>query len=357
MPRGPGGTYTPPPGTTAVPNATIASAPYNAVVADIGDALTESLPRTGVAPMLNDLPMGSHKITGLDDGTDPGDAVNMGQLDGKLNVDASNVGDATAQAAFRSAVGVDYTVQSVNVSALSSGILEIPANGSRFVLEGHGSADFTIEGFGNLRPAGKAFSLLVPRTIGDTGGTAYALGNKVSFVHTTSGAGLDLTMNMRMIDGSASFTYEAYPNACDSEGHAAALYEELLFVPLGDGRHELVRLPDDVSGRNAKGWWKRSANGWQTIGLQDQEVRAASGLVLTLVALPASFNSLPLPPRGTSGYNAFYNMTTYSSTDNTGYYGMSSVVDNYSQTQAAAVIVRSNSTNTIFILTGEGFWK
>lgn len=82
-PRDGSGVYSKPPGTTAVPNTTIASAPYNALQDDMADALTESLPRTGVAPMLADLPMNGKKITNLDDGTDPGDAVNRGQLDGK----------------------------------------------------------------------------------------------------------------------------------------------------------------------------------------------------------------------------------------------------------------------------------
>lgn len=178
----------------------------------------------------------------------------------------AQVFDAAARSRARLNIGADYAPGTVNIATLSSGVLEIPTEGEHFVLTWPGNADFTITGFGDLRPAGKVFSLLVPRTIADTGGAAYAYGNKVSFVHSTSGAGLDLAMNKRMFAGSPVYTYEAFPNANDSEGDAAALYEKLTFVPLGGGRHRLVALPDPCFGDNANGTWCRCANGLQIIG-------------------------------------------------------------------------------------------
>lgn len=49
---------------------------------DIAQALTGSLPRSGSAPMLGDLPMNNNRIRNVADGVDPGDAVNVGQMQG-----------------------------------------------------------------------------------------------------------------------------------------------------------------------------------------------------------------------------------------------------------------------------------
>lgn len=79
MPRS-GGIYTLPPGYFAVDGTTIEVSQHNPPLEDIAQALTDSLPRDGSAPMTGNLAMGSNKITGLAAGTNPADAVRFDQL-------------------------------------------------------------------------------------------------------------------------------------------------------------------------------------------------------------------------------------------------------------------------------------
>lgn len=227
---------------------------------------------------------------------------------------ASTVGKALIASvdgqAARVASGTDYMPGSININTLSGGVLQIPEDGEHFVLTWPGNANFTISGFGNLRPPGKAFDLLVPRTASLTGGSANALGNWVRFTHAASGAGLDLTMAMRMIAGSPVYTYDAYPNAngpnIGSGVRAAALFEQLRFVPLGGGRHRLVRLPEPAFGRNS-GPWQRYPNGWQEVALHTVPLAFSAATTLSAtVPLPLAFASadaysafvMPAPTQG-----------------------------------------------------------
>ncbi len=79
MPRS-GGIYTLPPGYFATDGTTIEVSQHNPPLEDIAQALTDSLPRDGSAPMTGNLAMGSNKITGLAAGTNAGDAVRFDQL-------------------------------------------------------------------------------------------------------------------------------------------------------------------------------------------------------------------------------------------------------------------------------------
>ena len=79
MPRS-GGIYTLPPGYFAVDGTTIEVSQHNPPFEDVAQALTDSLPRDGSAPMTGNLAMGSNKITGLAAGTNAGDAVRFDQL-------------------------------------------------------------------------------------------------------------------------------------------------------------------------------------------------------------------------------------------------------------------------------------
>ena len=79
MPRS-GGIYTLPPGYFATDGTTIEVSQHNPPLEDIAQALTDSLPRDGSAPMTGNLAMGSNKITGLAAGTNPADAVRFDQL-------------------------------------------------------------------------------------------------------------------------------------------------------------------------------------------------------------------------------------------------------------------------------------
>jgi len=65
MPRNSGGIYSLPPVYLATPGETIMTEQHNAPLEDIANGITESLPRSGVAPMTGDLKMGGQKITGL----------------------------------------------------------------------------------------------------------------------------------------------------------------------------------------------------------------------------------------------------------------------------------------------------
>lgn len=79
MPRS-GGIYTLPPGYFAVDGTTIEVSQHNPPFEDVAQALTDSLPRDGSAPMTGNLAMGSNKITGLAAATNPADAVRFDQL-------------------------------------------------------------------------------------------------------------------------------------------------------------------------------------------------------------------------------------------------------------------------------------
>ncbi len=79
MPRS-GGIYTLPPGYFATDGTTIEVSQHNPPLEDIAQALTDSLPRDGSAPMTGNLAMGSNKITGLAAATNPADAVRFDQL-------------------------------------------------------------------------------------------------------------------------------------------------------------------------------------------------------------------------------------------------------------------------------------
>ena len=79
MPRS-GGVYTLPPGYFATDGTTIEVWQHNPPFEDVAQALTDSLPRDGSAPMTGNLAMGSNKITGLAAATNPADAVRFDQL-------------------------------------------------------------------------------------------------------------------------------------------------------------------------------------------------------------------------------------------------------------------------------------
>lgn len=79
MPRA-GGIFSLVPGYFAVDGTTIEVSQHNPPLEDIAQALTDSLPRDGSAPMTGNLAMGSNKITGLAAATLASDAVRFDQL-------------------------------------------------------------------------------------------------------------------------------------------------------------------------------------------------------------------------------------------------------------------------------------
>lgn len=92
MPRNGSGVYGPPAGTAAVPNTTIESADYNAVVADVAQALTDSVNVQGTAPFQAPQPMGGNKLTNLGAGAAAGDSANLGQVQSAIVAHAASVG-------------------------------------------------------------------------------------------------------------------------------------------------------------------------------------------------------------------------------------------------------------------------
>lgn len=150
MPRNGSGIYGPPAGTAAVPNATIESADYNAVVADMSQALTDSVNVQGTAPYQANQPMGGNKFTGLGVGVATGDSVSLGQVQSDVIAHASAVGgtvDAitatfspaytayTAKMRFRFTAGGANTVTNptVNVDGLGAKTIK-KLNGSALAI-------------------------------------------------------------------------------------------------------------------------------------------------------------------------------------------------------------------------------
>ena len=84
MPRGPSGIYNLPPSYRATSGQTIRTEQHNPPLEDIAQALTDSMPRSGVAPMTGNLPMGGRKVTNMAPATAAGDAVTFGQLSGVI---------------------------------------------------------------------------------------------------------------------------------------------------------------------------------------------------------------------------------------------------------------------------------
>lgn len=80
MPRDPNGNYVLPPIYRAEPGTVIRSEQHNTPLEDMAQAITQSIPRDGRAPMTGNLPMGGRKVTGLGPATLPGDAVRFDQL-------------------------------------------------------------------------------------------------------------------------------------------------------------------------------------------------------------------------------------------------------------------------------------
>lgn len=93
MPRSGDGTYSLPSGTTVSTGDTLLVSQHNPAFADVAAALTGSLDRDGNGGMRADLDMGSHKITGMADGTAATDAATVGQISSGAGVPVGAVMD------------------------------------------------------------------------------------------------------------------------------------------------------------------------------------------------------------------------------------------------------------------------
>lgn len=115
MPRNGSGSYSLPPVYLATPGTTVRSEQHNVPLQDIAQALSDSLPRNGSAPMTGNLPMGGRRITGLGAATANGDAVRFEQAVLTTNTQAYgrsllNTASASAARALLEAVPTFRTV-------------------------------------------------------------------------------------------------------------------------------------------------------------------------------------------------------------------------------------------------------
>lgn len=81
MPRNGAGTYSQPAGTAAIPSATIASAPYNSLIADLGNEITNSINVSGTKAMAAALPMGGFRVSNAADPAAAQDLVTRNYAD------------------------------------------------------------------------------------------------------------------------------------------------------------------------------------------------------------------------------------------------------------------------------------
>jgi hypothetical protein len=80
MPRDQNGIYSLPAGYKAVSGQKVLASQHNPPLEDLASSMTNSLPRTGVAPMTAALPMGGNPVTGMADGSDDTDGATVGQV-------------------------------------------------------------------------------------------------------------------------------------------------------------------------------------------------------------------------------------------------------------------------------------
>jgi len=147
MPRNGSGIYGPPAGTAAVPNTTIESADYNAVVADLSQALTDSVNVLGTAPFLANQPMGGSKFTGLGAGAAAADSANLGQVQSDTVAHAIAVG-GTADAitatfspafvAYAAKMRFRFTAGAANTAAAPT--INIDGLGAKIIKKLNGAA-------------------------------------------------------------------------------------------------------------------------------------------------------------------------------------------------------------------------
>lgn len=92
MPRDGAGAYTVPAGTLGVPNTTIESAKYNALIADLEPAVSDSINKSGTKAFAANQPFGGFKGTGLGAGSAATDTPQLGQVQSGIVSHATVVG-------------------------------------------------------------------------------------------------------------------------------------------------------------------------------------------------------------------------------------------------------------------------
>lgn len=103
------------PGNPVVTGTTVSSSTTNNTLNDIASALSQSIAADGQTPITADIPMNSHKMTGLAAGTTAGDALSYGQSGATLTA-----------AVLTSTLGVALTA--VKTSATSRSLTTVAAD-------------------------------------------------------------------------------------------------------------------------------------------------------------------------------------------------------------------------------------
>lgn len=136
MPRA-GGIFSLVPGYFATDGTTIEVSHHNPVFEDVAQALTDSLPRDGSAPMTGNLAMGSNKITGLAAGTNPADAVRFDQLPTVTPTTATLTAGTNAQG--QGAITTDQVTITVAAANPSGATLPTAVAGKRVIIANRGA--------------------------------------------------------------------------------------------------------------------------------------------------------------------------------------------------------------------------
>jgi len=136
MPRS-GGIFTLVPGYFAVDGTTIEVSQHNPPLEDIAQALTDSLPRDGSAPMTGNLAMGSNKITGLAAATNPADAVRFDQLPTFTPTTATLTAGTDAQG--QGPITTDQVTITVAAANPSGATLPTAVAGDRVIIANRGA--------------------------------------------------------------------------------------------------------------------------------------------------------------------------------------------------------------------------
>lgn len=121
MPYSGTGTYNLPSGNPVSTGTTISSTWANSTLSDVATALTNCVTRDGQSPATANLPMGSHKITGLAAGTQAGDAARYEQVTSSVAITGGSIDGVAIGATVPSTVSA--TVITGTTIAASTGFL------------------------------------------------------------------------------------------------------------------------------------------------------------------------------------------------------------------------------------------
>jgi hypothetical protein len=136
MPRS-SGIFTLVPGYFATDGTTIEVSQHNPPLEDIAQALTDSLPRDGSAPMTGNLAMGSKKITGLAAATLASDAVRFDQLPTFTPTTATLTAGTNAQG--QGPITTDQVTITVAAANPSGATLPTAVAGDRVIIANRGA--------------------------------------------------------------------------------------------------------------------------------------------------------------------------------------------------------------------------